>query len=128
MSSSRVPRWTALLVLPLLVGALLLMHGLDARASAGGLPEASAATPAHAHHRAVPAEHDDEQCASCAVGHVTAACVAIVLAVIGLRLARRGAGFLVPALLDSVGVRLTAARELLRSAEPAWVRLAVMRC
>jgi hypothetical protein len=128
MSSSRVPRWTALLVLPLLVGALLLMHGLDARASAGGLHEASAATPTHAHHRQVPAEHDDGHCTSCAVGHVMAACAAIVATVVGVRLARRGAGSLVPALVDGARGRLAAALELLRSSEPAWVRLAVMRC
>lgn len=128
MSSLRLPRWTALLVLPLLAGALLLMHGLDAGPSTNGLPGASATAPAHAHHGEQPAEHHDAGCDGCGVGHVMAACVAIVATVVGLRFARRAMGARAATLVAAAMGRIGAARELLRPPEPAWVRLAVMRC
>jgi hypothetical protein len=128
MSPLRLPRWTALLVLPLLAGALLLMHGLDAGASTSGLPAAAAAAPTHAHHGETPAEHHDAGCDGCEIGHVMAACVAIVATVVGLRLARRAMGPRVATRAAAAPGLVRAARELLRPPEPAWVRLAVMRC
>jgi hypothetical protein len=128
MSPLRLPRWTALLVLPLLAGALLLMHGLDAGATTDGLHEASAAAPTHSHQGTSPAEHHDPGCDDCAVGHVMAACVAIVATVVGLRVARRDAGGRVSTFVGSTTGRVGAARQLLRPPDPAWVRLAVMRC
>lgn len=139
MSSLRLPRWTALLLLPLLVGALLLMHGLDAGATTSGLHgAATAAPPAHDHaattapalhlHDGAPAEHHDEGCAGCTVGHVMAACVAIVATVVGLHVARRRVRAGVAMLIVSARGRIGAARPLPRPPDPAWVRLAVMRC
>jgi hypothetical protein len=128
MSPVRLPRWTALLVLPLLAGALLLMHGLDAGATTSGLNGAAVTVPTHSHHGEAPTEHRDAGCDGCAVGHVMAACVAIVVTVVGLRVARRAAGARVSTLLVSATGRTRAARQLLRPPEPVWVRLAVMRC
>jgi hypothetical protein len=128
MSPRRLPRWTALLILPVLVGALLLMHGLDAGASANGVHGSSAAAPRHSHHGEQLADHHDAGCDGCAVGHVMAACVAILASVVGLRLALRAVGPRVSALLDAAMDRTRAARQLLRPPGPAWVRLAVMRC
>ena len=128
MSPLRLPRWTALLVLPLLAGALLLMHGLDAGATTTELHGASAAASDHSHQSGAPAEHHGAGCDGCAVGHVMAACVAIVATVVGLRLARRVAGTRVAALAATATGRIRAARQLLRPPDPAWIRLAVMRC
>ena len=128
MSPLRLPRWTALLVLPLLAGALLLMHGLGAGATTTGLHGPSAVASDHSHQSATPAEHDDAGCEGCAVGHVMAACVAIVATVVGLRFARRVIGARVSTLVDTTAGHVRAARRLLRPPEPAWVRLAVMRC
>jgi hypothetical protein len=128
MSPLRLPRWTAVLVLPLLVGALLLMHGLDAGSTTDGLHGASAIAPTHAHQGEAPAEHHDTGCDGCAVSHVMAACVAIVATVVGLRLARRAVGVRVSTLVGSARDGIRAARQLLRPPDPAWVRLAVMRC
>lgn len=128
MSPLRLPRWTALLVLPLLAGALLLMHGLDAGATTTELHGASAAASDHSNQSGAPAEHHDAGCDGCAVGHVMAACVAIVATVVGLRLARRVAGTRVAALAATATGRIRAARQLLRPPDPAWIRLAVMRC
>jgi hypothetical protein len=128
MSPLRLPRWTALLVLPLLAGALLLMHGLDAGATTNGLHGASAAVSTHAHEGDTPAEHHDAGCEGCAVGHVMAACVAIVATAVGLRLARHATGTRLSALTLSAVSRIRAARQVLRPPDPAWVRLAVMRC
>jgi hypothetical protein len=127
MSPSRLRRWIALLALPLLAGALLLMHGLDVGANASGLHEASAAAPEHSHEGKTPAEHHDGACKGC-VDHVMAACVAIVATVVGVRLARRVAGTSVSTVAGSAAAGVRAARQLLRPPDPAWVRLAVMRC
>jgi hypothetical protein len=128
MSPLRLPRWTALLVLPLLAGALLLMHGLDPGASTNGLHTVPATTPTHAHQGETPSEHHDAGCDGCVVGHVIAACVAVAAAVVGLRLARRWVGTRWATLVASVAGRVGAVRALLRPPDPAWIRLAVMRC
>lgn len=126
VSPLRLPCWTALLILPLLAGALLLMHGPDAGATTNALH--GAAAPTHGHHAETPAEHHDAGCEGCTVGHVMAACVAIVATVVGLRLARRAIGIRLSTLVFSAAGRIRAARQLLRPPDPAWVRLAVMRC
>lgn len=125
MSPLRLPRWTALVVFPLLAGALLLMHGLDAGATTPGL----AGLADHSHHGEAPTEHDDDShCPACAFGHVMAACVAIVAAAVGIRLAPRARRAHASTIFGWATVRLRAAQQLLRPPEPAWVRLAVMRC
>ncbi|MGH9275071.1 MAG: hypothetical protein ACRDZU_10525 [Acidimicrobiales bacterium] len=128
MSPFRLPRWTALLVLPLLVGALLLMHGLDAGATTSGPHGAVAVASDHSHQDEAPAEHHDAGCDGCAIGHVMAACVAIVATVVGLRIAWRVAGPRLPTFVDTAIGSARAARQLLRPPDPVWVRLAVMRC
>lgn len=128
MSPLRLPRWTALLVLPLLVGALLLMHGLDAGAATSGSHSAVAVASDHSHQSERPREHHDAGCDGCAAGHVMAACVAIVVTLVGLRAARRVAGTRLSILLDTAMHQIRSARQLLRPPDPAWVRLAVMRC
>ena len=128
MSPLRLPRWTALLILPLLAGALLLMHGLDAGANTSGLHGTSAVASDQSHQGDTPGEQHDAGCDGCAVGHVMAACIAVVATVVGLRLARRATGVRVSTLAASATGRIRAARQLLRPPDPAWVRLAVMRC
>jgi hypothetical protein len=128
MIPQRLPRWTTLLVLPLLAGGLLLMHGVDAGVSTGGFHEASVTAPTHSHHGETPTEHHAADCDGCTVGHIMAACMAIVATVVGLRLARRATGTSVSTLVDSATNRIGAARQRLRPLDPAWVRLAVMRC
>jgi hypothetical protein len=128
MSPLRSSRWTALLILPLLAGALLLMHGLDAGAGANPLREVPASASTHAHGGETSTEHHDAGCDGCAAGHVMAACVAIVATVVGLRLARRGMGIALVPLVDSAVGRVAAARARVRPPDPAWIRLAVMRC
>ena len=128
MSPLRFPRWTAALLVPLLAGALLLVHGLDAGATTSGSHGAVAGAPEHTHHGDTPSEHHDVDCDSCAVDHVMAACVAIVATVVRLRLARRAVRVRVSTLVALAVGGIRAARQLLRPPEPAWVRLAVMRC
>ena len=128
MSPLRLPRWTALLVLPLLAGALLLMHGLDAGTTTTGPHGAVAVASDHPNQGETPAEHHHAGCPGCVVGHVMAACVAVVATVVGLRLARRGIGTDLSTFVDAATGRVRAARQLLRPPDPAWVRLAVMRC
>ena len=125
MSPLRLPRWIALLALPLLAGALLLMHGLDAGANTTTGPHGAEAT--HAHEPEASGEHHDGVCDGC-VDHVMAACIAIVATAVGVRLARRAAGTSASTVVGSTAAGVHAARQLLRPPDPAWVRLAVMRC
>ena len=119
-------RW-ALVALPLLAGAVLLMHGLDSRASER--PTAALAQGmSHEHPGEADESHDDGQCVDCHLGHLMAACVAVFAAVVtfvgGRRLrvhiaaAERVAG-------STWGDRAWGFR--LRPPEPAWVQLAVMQ-
>ena len=128
MSPLRLPRWIALLVPPLLAGALLLVHGLDAGATTTGVHGASAVASDHTHQSETPAERHGAGCDGCAVGHVMAACAAIVATVVGVRLAQRASAGHVSTVVDAATGSIRAARQLLRPPEPAWVRLAVMRC
>ena len=125
----RLPRWSALLALPLLVGAVLLMHGMEARASAPTAATTTAVAP-HAHgDHAAPAGHDDGACDHCA-SHLMAACVAVLAAATALR-ARRGALRTARPLRSARALPSQARQvlgDVLRPPDPAWVRLAVMRC
>lgn len=127
---TRLPRWTWLLVPPMLVGALLLMHGLDAHAGDSHRSETAAAASVgveHPHDESTPAGHG--HCADCLAGHVMASCVAIITAIGGLGLVRRplSRGSLV-APVAAVAGRVRGLVELARPPDPAWVRLSVMRC
>ena len=132
MRPIRSLRWTGLLALALLVGALLLMHGLAARVHVDPAPEAhpvAAATAGHAGGAEAPVGHDDEHCPTCAAGHVMVACVAIVTVVTGLVLVRRSLGRAVATLAaTTTDASVRVVQRVLRPPEPAWVRLAVMRC
>jgi hypothetical protein len=127
---TRLPRWTWSLVLLTLVGALLLMHGVDAQAGdsrAEGTSVPSAGVEEHPHDESTPADHG--HCVDCLAGHVMAACVAIIAAVGGIGLVRRimTRGSLA-ASATAVADRVRGLVELARPPDPAWVRLSVMRC
>lgn len=111
----------------MLVGTLVLMHGLAAHAGNDHAPAPTATAAAHGGHDNAPADHDS--CADCLdVGNVMAACMAIVAAVAGVRLARRALarGDGIPLLAVTVD-RVQRLVESTREPDPAWVRLAVMR-
>lgn len=132
LMSAPVHHWTSLLVLPLLVGGLVLMHGLDAHArggDAGAAAAVSASTAAaHPHDDPVPAG-DDHHCDGCLAGHAMAACVAVVTTVAAIGLASRllSQGWPAAPVAAAAG-RARGLVELLRPPGPVWVRLAVMRC
>lgn len=128
----RLPRWSALLALPVLVGAALLMHGMEAGASAPAVASASTTTAVepHAHdEHASPVGHDDGACDHCA-SHVMAACVAVLATVTALRAS--GRSLRTASVVRTAGEVPAPSRrvlaEVLRPPDPAWVRLAVMRC
>lgn len=129
--SLRLPRWTALLVLPLLVGALLLMHGLDANAGASPVDAAMAhslieASP-HSHDHPASAGNADRDCDHCTAGHLMAACAAVIATVGAVRLRRSaGLGRLLTVLRRAATGPLPALRDVIHPPEPAWVRLSVM--
>ena len=119
-----------MLVLPMLVGALLLMHGLDAQAGdTHHSATAASAGVVEAHPHDVLTRADHGHCADCLAGHVMAACVVIITAIGGLGLGRRlltWRSLMAPA--AAVAGRVCALVELARPPDPAWVRLSVMRC
>ena len=127
---TRLPRWTWSLVLLTLVGALLLMHGLDAQAGdshAAGTFASASVVEEHLHDESTPADHG--HCVDCLAGHVMAACVAIITAMGGVGLVRRimtRGSLAAPA--TAVADRVRGLVELARPPDPAWVRLSVMRC
>ena len=124
--SLRLSRWTAVLVLPLLAGALLLMHGLDAGASEAA-PHASVSGSAPHEHHSAPAHDEDHGCDDCA-GHLMAACLAVVASIATFSLARRMIRgrwtTSTPSILSHL---IRRARELLPPPDPVWVRLAVIQ-
>jgi hypothetical protein len=116
---SRAPRWAALLAVPLLVGAVLVMHGATPDGGhAGASTHESHAGPGH-----------DGECATCVISHLVVACVAVIAtttAVVASRRHLRARHRVAPA-----GPARRARRPwdvVLRPPDPAWVRLAVMRC
>jgi hypothetical protein len=106
------------------------MHGLDAHAGDAHAMDEAAPTAAmveHEHDGSTPDQH--AHCIDCLVGHVMAACVAIITTIGGIGLARRllaRAG--VPAAPAVLAARLRGLLEVARPPDPAWVRLSVMRC
>ncbi|MGQ0831363.1 MAG: hypothetical protein ACT4OV_06765 [Microthrixaceae bacterium] len=128
--SPRTPRWIALVLLPLVAGALLLMHGLES-GPAGPLSDA----PAVQTHSSVDPGHGPT--ASTDQGHGCAACaqrvmVACVAVVTGLVLFRARGRMLGPRW--TTGARRVRSRwsalveRRVPAPDPAWVRLSVMTC
>lgn len=120
-----------MLVLPLLVGALLLTHGLDAHANATHpVAAASAASVVSVHPHGdglMPVDHGHS--GDCLAGHLMAACGLVITAIGGVALVRRllvRPAVPIPARAVAAGVRGLV--ELARPPDPAWVRLSVMRC
>ena len=119
-------RW-GLLALPLLVGALLLMHGLDTGGAETG--SGRAAPVAQGHDDTGADGHDDGHCPGCDVGHLLAACVAVLATVASVIATRRfHLRSAVIRALKSALRRTRPWRVLLRPPKPAWVRLEVMQC
>jgi hypothetical protein len=116
-----------LLVLPLLFGGFLLMHGVEASSSGGG-HVAIAAVDSHTDEPASEEHRHGADCADC-WGHALAGCVAVVAGLVTLRRTRRWVATGGLALQVPAGLRLLRERwEQWHPPEPAWVRLAVMRC
>lgn len=125
--SLRLPRWTVLLALPLLVGALLVMHGLDAGAPDATMAHSPVEAMPHSHDHPAPASPDDRGCDHCLTGHLIAACAAVVATVGAIRLRRSTTVGRLAAAPHRVAARsLRILREVVRPPEPAWVRLGVM--
>ena len=116
-------RAIGLIALPMLVLALLFMHGLSARPDAAG---SSHGATSH-EHEATPGHHDD--CPDC-LHHLLTSCVAVLTALAAWQLTSRFAGRSplgggpAPTHGASVGRTL----PLGRPPDPAWIRLGVMRC
>jgi hypothetical protein len=129
MTPLRLPRWIALLALPVLVAALLLMHGLDAPAGAsGGHGESAEASPHPPGAEAPAAGQEAQACPTCVTGHVMVACLAVVATIAALHVVVRAAALPLVASVDAASRRVLAAGQLLRPPDPAWIRLAVMQC
>ena len=80
-------------------------------------------------HRHADGRDDDAHCATCTAGHVMVACLAIAASAIIVVLARRILGRTGSGPLDgATGTWLRRLAQPLRPPDPAWVRLAVMRC
>jgi hypothetical protein len=115
----------------MLVGALLLMHGLDARVVDHHAEPVSVSASIVVDDdpvvESMPGEHD--HCADCLAGHVMAACVAVITAIGGVGLVRR---LLAPGTLAALAAVVADCIQnpvgLARPPDPAWVRLSVMRC
>lgn len=118
----RLPRWAALFAVPLLAGAVLVMHGASA-------DTAHAGAPAHEAHSAAAHHDDDADCTSCVVSHLLVACVAVIAMGTAVSAARRHLSGRLRVGRTVVAPSLRRVRDvLLRPPEPAWVRLTVMRC
>lgn len=124
MRRGAVARGIGFVALPLLVLALLFMHGLSARADSAG--------PAHSvpsHDQGVPSGHHDD-CPDC-LHHLVATCVAVLSAFAAWRRVRRFAGRSLlghKAARDDGRASAGPLRPLGRPPDPAWIRLGVMRC
>jgi hypothetical protein len=126
-------RARTLLALPLLIGGLLLMHGLEASVDGGGhaghgAQLAGSGHDAHAHERAPASQHEGAHCSDC-WAHALAACLAVIVALVTVRrLVRDWAATAASSVLLLAATLAFRERwELWHPPEPAWVRLAVMR-
>jgi hypothetical protein len=122
-----------LLALPLLIGGLLLMHGLEASVDGGGHAGhgeqlAGSGHDADAHHGAPASHHEGAHCSDC-WAHALSACLAVVVALVTVRRPVGGwAGVALSSVCLPASTRALRERwELWHPPEPAWVRLAVMR-
>lgn len=125
-------RFALITVLILMVaGGLLLMHGLDTHGSqmqraATGEMSAVDGNGGHGldHH-----DGEGSHCEGCMAGAVMAACVAVITVFASWSLTRRvlGASRSTP-LLISGGDRVRRAVDVFRPPGPVWIRLSVMRC
>jgi hypothetical protein len=121
--TAAAPRWAILLATPLLIGAVLLMHGLDAAAHLTSTTVSAGAE--HGGH------HDgDEPCTDCPSGHhLVIACVAVAATIATLVRARLRPGrLLASAAVASAATPRDRIAAVARPPDPAWVRLSVMRC
>lgn len=114
-------------LLPLVLGGLILMHTVDLSPAEATSPSEHAAVDGGA----VELRGDrDHGCDGCHVGvHVTAVCVAVLGSIAVWRFARHIAGdtsTMESSLSGSVG--RPEPPPLLRSGQPRWVALGVMRC
>jgi len=128
--SLRLPRWIALVLLPVVVGALLLMHGLESSAAppSSGARAVEAHSSVHQDHASTPSSDRDHGCGAC-TPHVMAACVAVVTSLVLLRSSRRLIGPRWIARATRGRSRwATAIGDVARPPDPVWVRLAVMTC
>ena len=125
----RLPRWAAVLFLPLLVGALLLMHGLDAGGvESGGHGSLGVVSHEHSDEESSAEHHDHSSCPECIAGHVLASCVAVLAAVVVIRAARRFLAIAAAPVTVPVLAGWWDRFAVWRPPDPAWVRLSVMRC
>lgn len=122
----RLPRWTWWIALPMLVGSLLLMHGLGTHggdAHPSGTSAASPSAEGHGHGRST---SGDDGCVEC---QVMVSCVAIVTAIGGMGLVRRLMARVDPAFPATCAAgRPRTSGGMARPPDPAWVQLSVMRC
>jgi hypothetical protein len=115
------------LALAFLIGGVLLMHGLEASVAGGHGThggEVAALGAGDAHH--APAD-DAAHCPDC-WSHALAACLAVLAGLFTLQVARRRLRVGIAVVLPQALARARERWELWRPPEPAWVRLAVMRC
>lgn len=112
----------------IVVGGLLLMHGLDTHGSQMHPAPVDEVSPVDGH-GGHGTNHHDGQCDGCMAGAVMATCVAVITAVVSLSLVRRvmGARSLTPSMPSGLA-RLRRAVDLFMPPDPAWIRLSVMRC
>lgn len=145
MKRARQLPWPALVVLPVLVGALLLMHGLEGAAASAHPTAVQKASHAHAASdggalagdrapaaaAALPADAGEQRCEQCAVHVIAVACMAVVTTVATTLCARHRkatrAGAPAPSLAGAARALPLARSGLWRPPEPAWVRLAVIQ-
>lgn len=130
MPRSGLSRSAALAALPLVVAAVLLMHGLDASAGTPGTPVATGTSAVVEHHHDAGTDPHGS-CASCpGPHHLVMVCVAVV-ATIGTCRAARHLSTSARGAIPAVRTLATRVRGLLIHAvppSPVWVRLSVMRC
>jgi hypothetical protein len=125
MTRVRLARWAAFALVPLLVGAVLLMHGLDANTTTVSVTSVAAEhEPGHDH---------DRGCDTCPrPHHVLAACVAVIAAIGTSRAARQLAARVRRSITPAVGRLGRRVGDGLiqpaRPPDPASVRFDVMRC
>lgn len=114
------------MILPTLVGALLLMHGLDVQVGRSHAALSGAAGVVHEHPAGEDGPEENEHCAECVAGHLLSVCLAVLTAVAaGWLLGRPGPG---PVAVAAATPLARWAGRSLGPPGPGWIRLSVMRC